>query len=301
MDAEATAKAVELVRAWPASRRRAGNLGLLRAAPLFDIELASACNVVCTFCPRDDMERPKTVMDAATFDSVEAFLPPGAIAMLSGLGDSLLHPQLDALVARLHGRGVSTCIITNGVRLVPARQDTLIAAGIAEIQVSVHGLDDATVRSVVPVGANPARVRANLEHLAGRPGPRVRINFVETPENAHAREDVRRWAEGLGFRFFYRRLHTRGGSLGEPRDDAGCSGCGIFGSVTFITVEGDVMPCVNDVRGEGRLGNVRAVTWTDVLAWKKAVIKEDRWFAPCAGCDDDYRWVLLAQGGLDGP
>ncbi len=103
---------------------------------------------------------------------------------------------------------------------------------------------------------NPKAVRANLEQLATVQGPRVRINFVETPENAHTRDQLRAWAENFGFRFFYRRQHTRGGAIGVARADAGCAGCGIFASMTFLTVAGDVMPCVNDVRGEGKLGNV---------------------------------------------
>jgi MoaA/NifB/PqqE/SkfB family radical SAM enzyme len=300
MDADATQRAVARVRSWPAERRRGSNLDLLEPAPLFDIEVASACNIVCAFCPRDEMVRPKTLMDDVTFGAVVNFLPANAVAMISGLGDALLHPWLEAMVGRLVGRGVSTCLITNGIRLTPSRQAALIAAGIAEIQVSVHGFDDDTVRQVVPVGANPKAVRANLEQLATVQGPRVRINFVETPENAHARDEVRGWAENLGFRFFYRRQHTRGGTIGAARADAGCAGCGVFSSVTFLSVDGDIMPCVNDVRGEGKLGNVRDFTWPDVLAWKRRVINEDRWFSSCTDCDDDFRWVLLDQGGLDG-
>lgn len=288
------------VRGWPADRIGEANLSLLSAPPLFDIEVASACNVVCAFCPREDMVRSKKLMDEPTFAAVLGFLPDNAIAMLSGLGDALLHPRLDRMVARLVARAVSPCIITNGVRLTPARQDALMEAGIAEIQVSVHGVSEAVVRRIVPVGADPAAVRANVERLArlaaDRGGPRVRINFVETPENAEERADVQAWAEALGARFFNRRQHTRGGTIGESREGAACDGCGIFAGVTFISADGDVMPCVNDVRGEGRFGNVRDATWADVLVWKRAVIEHGRWFSACAGCDDDYRWVLLEAG-----
>jgi MoaA/NifB/PqqE/SkfB family radical SAM enzyme len=283
---------VAQVRALPRERIRAANLALLDTPPLFDIEVASACNVVCTFCPRDEMVRPKKLMDEPTFAALLKFLPEDAIAMVSGLGDALLHPRLPELVARLVGRGVSTCMITNGVRLTPARQEALIAAGIAEIQVSVHGVSDAVVRRIVPVGADPHAVRTNVERLAHRGGPRVRINFVETPENAEERAAVQAWAEALGARFFHRRLHTRGGTVGDGRDTG--EGCGIYAGVTFISVEGDVMPCVNDVRGEGRFGNVRDASWAEVVAWKRGVITDGRWFGACTGCDDDYRWVLLA-------
>ncbi len=278
---------------------RKRNLALLVQPPLFDIEVASACNVVCSFCPRDEMVRASQLMDEATFAAVLALLPENAIAMISGLGDALIHPRLPEMVGRLVAKGVSTCMITNGVRLSDERQLALIEAGISEVQVSVHGWSDEVVRRVIPVGSQPGTARANVERLAARAGPKVRVNFVETEHNGHEREAVRAWAESLGARFFYRRQHTRGGTIGHDRGE-GCSGCGIFGSVTFISADGDILPCVNDVRGEGRLGNVRQVDWEDVLAWKRGVIDEQRWFSACGACDDDYRWVLLAKGGLEG-
>jgi len=167
--------------------------------------------------------------------------------------------------------------------------------------VSVHGLDAATVETVVPQGANPDRVRTNLDYLAQtRPaGLRVRLNFVETNENGHACAEVARFAHERGFDFFYRREHTRGGSTGAGRPASANEGCGIFAAVTFISADGDVLPCVNDVRGAHRLGNVRLLSWSDVVTWKRGVIANAAWFGPCAGCDDDYRWVLIGQRGLD--
>lgn len=287
-----------ILRRMGESEIRSINRGLLGQTPLFDIEVAAACNVVCTFCPRDAMARKHQLMDDETFQATLEFLPRHAVAMLSGLGDAALHPKLPELVRRLVARGTSTCVITNGVRLTPALQDALLGAGIAEIQVSVHGMVDATVHGIMPRGADPGVVRGHVERLARVGGPRLRINFVETCHNGGERAAVETWARSLGARFFYRRQHTRGGLVGDARPDPPCDACGIFASVTFVTADGDVLPCVNDVRGEGRLGNVRDLTWVDVLAWKREVIGGGRWFAPCAECDDDYRWILLANGGL---
>jgi MoaA/NifB/PqqE/SkfB family radical SAM enzyme len=302
MDADQTENLVATVRAWPEARRRAANLALLANAPLFDIEVASACNIVCSFCPREDMARPKGLMSEATFREVLAFLPDDAVVMFSGLGDALLHSGLESFVEALSGRGISSCAITNGIRLTPERQARLVAAGLAQFQVSVHGLDSRELASIVTRGARPELVRTNLEHLsAHRPSHlRVRLNFVETPDNAHCREAVRDWARALGFDFFYRRLHTRGGTVNASRSAGECSGCGIFGAVTFVTVEGDVLPCVNDVRGADRLGHVRDLTWSGLLERKRTVIETGAWFEACRGCNDDYRWVILTNGQVDG-
>lgn len=274
---------------------------MLDQAPLFDLEAASACNMVCSFCPRDEIARPERVMSPETFARVLAFLPDGAVVMFSGLGDSLLNPHLEGFVAALTARQISTCVITNGLRLTPHRAQALVDVGLREFQVSVHGLDARSLEPIVTRGADPERVARHLDALAAiRPTDvRVRVNFVETPENAASRELVRMWAEARGFRFFYRRLHTRGGSLTLRRPTEAVEGCGIFAAVTFVTVEGDILPCVNDVRSESPLGNVASLTFEQLRARKREVIEEGRWFTPCGGCNDDYRWVILANGAVD--
>jgi len=300
MQLEDTLALVRWVRGLPPAERRARNLALLGNAPLIDLEVASACNAVCTFCPRQEMAREAGRMSEETFAAVEALLPEDAIVMVSGLGEGILHPSLPAWIARLRARGVSSSVITNGIALTPARQAALVNSGIDQIQVSVHGVEEQTVRGVMPRGAPVDVVRAHLEHLA-RTMPRrlrVRLNFVETSTNGHASAEVEALARELGFDFFYRREHARGGALDGGRAAGTDEGCGIFASVTFISADGDVLPCVNDVRGEGRLGNVRALDWATVLDWKRQVITSGQWFAPCGGCDDDYRWVLTGQGGL---
>lgn len=243
------------------------------------------------------MDRNHPLMDERTFGAVEAFLPSDAVVMFSGLGDALLQPRLAEWTARLTRRGLSCCVITNGVRLTPDRQRELVEAGMAQLQISVHGLDDETVRAVVPRGSKPAVVRANLEHLASwrSPQTRVRLNFVETPVNRHARAEVEALAEGWGFEFFHRRQHTRGGSLGCGRPGERGEGCGVFASVTFIDADGRVLPCVNDVEGTGSAGSVFDLDWPAVEAWKRSTFEQGRWFPACAGCDDDYRWRILGR------
>lgn len=301
MDDDQTRAVVASVQAWPSERRRTVSLRVLDQAPLFDIEAASACNMVCSFCPRDEMSRPERLMSPETFERVLAFLPDGAVVMFAGLGDALLNPRLEGFVAALSARAISSCVITNGLRLTPHRAQGLIDAGLREFQVSVHGLDAGSLAPIVTRGADPGRVARHLDALASMRPPevRVRVNFVETPENAESRELVRAWAEARGFRFFYRRLHTRGGTLPLRRAAEAVEGCGIFAAVTFITVEGDILPCVNDVRSEGLLGNVADTTFEGLRSRKREVIEGGRWFAPCGGCNDDYRWVILANGAVD--
>ena len=302
MNAAHTDALIRRVAGWSAGRRLTAHRVLMQRAPLFDMELSATCNLSCAFCPRTAIARRARRMSDKTFDALLDFLPEDAVAMLSGLGEATLDPALPDRVRRLTERGVSTCIITNGVLLTPALQRALFRAGIAQLQVSVHGLTEDDLSRVILRGAQPSRVRANLEHLARHRPPevRVRINVVETEHNAAAIHEVFAFAHRLGFQHFWRRQHNRGGSAGAT-DRVPHGGCGIFASVTFISVDGQVLPCVNDVAGRYGPGNIRALTCREVMDWKGEVIARDRWFPPCATCNDDYRWVLLGQGRLDEP
>lgn len=286
------------VAAWPRDQVRSTALTIIdERAPLFDIEASAACNLSCRFCPRGDLTRPQRILSPDTFAAIERFLPEDAVVMFAGLGEPLANPHLPDYVARLHRRGVSSCVITNGLLLTPPRLSALIAAEIAQIQISVHAVTDAAFRALVP-DIDVPRLLANLRHLAAeRPSRlRVRLNFVDCGANHAELAAVADLAAGLGFDLFIRAEHNRGGHL--RRAGALPGGCGIFAAVTLITAQGDVLSCVNDVAGRSRLGNVRDLTWPAVLAWKRRTVRDDAWFPACDSCDDGYRWVLLVERGL---
>lgn len=287
-----------LVAEWTGEQTRTTALAIVdERAPLFDIEASAACNLSCHFCPRGDLTRPQRILTPDTFAALERFLPANAIVMFAGLGEPLTNPHLPDYVARLHQRGVSACVITNGLLLTPPRLSALLAAGIAQIQVSVHAITDAAFQALVPDIDLP-RLLIHLRHLAAvrPPGLRVRLNFVDCGVNHGELAAVADLAAELGFDLFVRAEHNRGGHLRSAQ--ALPRGCGIFSAVTLITAQGDVLSCVNDVAGRSCLGNVRVLTWPAVVAWKHRTIRSDLWFPACDTCDDGYRWFLLAERGL---
>jgi hypothetical protein len=288
----------ERVGRWTPERVRRVSLTLIdRPAPLFDIEAAASCNLSCRFCPRGALTRPQRIMTPETFAAVERFLPADAVVMFAGLGEPLSNPHLPEYLARLKRRGVSSCVITNGVLMTPPRLMALIDAGIDQVQVSIHAIDPAVFRRLVP-DIEIDRLMANLRALAELrpPGLRVRLNFVAGPENGGELAGVAALARDLGVELFVRREHNRGGHL--RGGDGLVDGCGIFASVTFVTAQGDVLSCVNDVAGRSCVGNVRGVRWGDVIAWKRRTVSSGDGFPVCAECDDGYRWVLLDEGDL---
>ena len=291
------------VTTWSPGQLASIQEGLLGNAPLFDIEAASACNLACTFCPRSQLGRPREPMDPGAFEAVLRFLPDDAVVMFSGLGEPLLNPHLEEFVRALKARGISSCVITNGLLLTPERQQALLEAGLDQFQVSVHAVSPEAWRTLAGREHGQDRLLANLEYLAAhRPvGLRVQLNLVVTGEFPEETARVGELAEGLGFALFARRLHSRGGKIRSGRGGEPVRGCGIFATVTFISAQGDVLGCANDVQGKSWLGSTGTLTWRRVLEWKRDRILKGAEFATCAGCDDDYRWAILAQGGVDAP
>ena len=290
-----------LVACWSLSESVEAHERLLQGAPLFDIEAASACNARCLFCPRDAADARPRIMAPDTFARIVSFLPDDAVVMFSGFGEPLLNPNLEDFARSLKVRGISPCVITNGLLLTPERQASLVGAGMDQFQVSIHATTSEAWRRIVGVERGFESVFANLEHLAHhRPeGFRVNLNFVESPANEAEGPGIEELARRLGFNLYTRRVHGRGGEAGPPR--AGVpAGCGIFASVTFIDATGDVRACVNDVRGTTRLGAVGDVSWAEVLAWKRERLRRLELFPVCMRCDDDYRFVILGQDGVDG-
>ena len=288
----------ERVSRWAPERVRAVSLAIVdRPAPLFDIEVSAACNLSCRFCPRGALARPQRIMTPETFSAVERFLPRGAVVMFAGLGEPLANHHLPDYAARLKRRGVSPCVITNGMLMNRSRIAALIDAGIDQFQVSVHAVDRAAFRRIAPE-IDADRIVANLRTLAELrpPGLRVRLNFVAGAQNGDELPAVMALARELGFDLFVRAEHNRGGHVGNAEISA--HGCGIFAAVTLITAQGDVLSCVNDVAGRSRLGNVSTLLWEDVRVWKRRTISSGGWFPACSSCDDGYRWVLLDSGGL---
>lgn len=290
-----------------AKEREQAMLRLLDGPPLFDVEFSAACNIDCGFCPRTRMARPGQAMPEAVFAQLLQFLPANAVVMGAGLGDALTDPRLPQRIAALHQRGISSCIITNGLLLTAERQKRLIDAGISQVQVSVAGLDEHSYTGIVQRGGDLLRLVAHLEQLAKDRPPtlRVRLNFVETSHNRGQLPAVAALAQRLGFDLDVRRLHSRGGQVDTLRAAAvetpDLSGCGTFAAVTFITAQGDILSCVNDVQGRARLGHIATSRWPEILERKAAVIRGNGWFDACAHCDDDSRWTTLSQGSVDKP
>lgn len=145
------------------------------------VRILEACNANCFMC---GFARSK---DPYRFDveDLEALLPEAAalgvrIVRFTG-GEPLLHTGIRDLVATVDRAGMSCSIITNGY-LLPRLGPDLVAAGLAQIIVSIDGATGATHDTYRDTPRLFERGIAGL-HLLRDAGVRTRVNTVVGPHN----------------------------------------------------------------------------------------------------------------------
>ena len=107
------------------------------------------CNLACTYCNEyDDVSDP--VPTEEMFRRIDRLGEMGTgIITISG-GEPLLHPDLDAIIARIRKHGMIAGLITNGYLLVADRIARLNRAGLEYLQISIDNVkpDDVSKKSL---------------------------------------------------------------------------------------------------------------------------------------------------------
>jgi len=167
------------------------------------------CNLACTYCNEfDDFSKP--VPTEEMFQRIDRLGAMGtAVVTISG-GEPLLHPELDAIIARIRERGMLAGLITNGYLLVADRIERLNRAGLEYLQISIDNVqpDDVSKKSLKVLDKK-------LELLAEHAEFHININSVlgsgvRNPEDALT---VARRAQQLGFTSTVGILHDGNGQM----------------------------------------------------------------------------------------
>jgi MoaA/NifB/PqqE/SkfB family radical SAM enzyme len=167
------------------------------------------CNLACTYCNEfDDFSKPVPLEEMfARIDRLGSF--GTSIVTISG-GEPLMHPELDAIIARIRKNGIIAGLITNGYLLVKERIERLNRAGLEYLQISIDNVmpDDVSKKSLKVLDQK-------LELLAEHAEFHVNINSVlgsgvKDPEDALR---VAHRAVALGFTSTVGLIHDGNGQL----------------------------------------------------------------------------------------
>ncbi len=171
------------------------------------------CNLACSYC--NEFDHVSTPVPLAT---VERWIDRLAelrteIVTISG-GEPMLHPDVDAIIARVRVRSMVAGLISNGYFLQVDRIQALNRAGLQFLQISID--------NVSPDGVSQKSLKVldrKLQNLAEHARFHVNVNSVlgsgcANPEDALA---IAQRAAELGFSTSVGIIHDRGGRL-RPLD-----------------------------------------------------------------------------------
>ena len=226
-----------------------------------EIELSSACNLRCTYCPRRFLNDISAFMDVGLFCRIidEVTPQPETILVLHRRGESLLHPRLGECLDYLKGKFQTIQLATNATLLDDAINERLIGT-LSFISFSLDAPDafDRT-RKPARYGDVAARVERFLEQNAGR--VRTQVSMVKTRNTPES--DVVQFKaiwEGRVDRVRIYAEHSAGGRFGAlAQGRAGRVACAMPFYEMLVFSDGRVGRCNHDWNG-APLGDLNGTT-----------------------------------------
>ncbi|MFA5907064.1 MAG: alpha/beta fold hydrolase, partial [Desulfobacula sp.] len=112
------------------------------AEPVFaNIEITTHCQLMCRFCARTRLGIKKKHMHLSVFSRILDLLPHAYRITLVGLGEPLLHPDIDEIVKTAVLKKRRVALVTNAINLDRSMSEKLIHAGLESIVFSLDGHD----------------------------------------------------------------------------------------------------------------------------------------------------------------
>ncbi|HTV16689.1 MAG TPA: radical SAM protein [Acidobacteriaceae bacterium] len=216
-----SARNIPISRRLKAVSRKVREIGLVahalvstRHAVMAQIVPMRRCNLSCAYCNEyDDVSKPVPLDEMIRRIDHLARLGTSIIT-ISG-GEPLLHPDLDAIIARIRHHGRMAGMITNGYLLVPERIQRLNKAGLDHLQISIDNVqpDEISKKSLKVLDKK-------LEFLSEYADFHVNINSVVGGGIKHPQDalTIGRRALGLGFTSTIGIIHDGDGQL-KPLGD----------------------------------------------------------------------------------
>jgi MoaA/NifB/PqqE/SkfB family radical SAM enzyme len=256
------------------------------------IEITNRCNLACDFCHQT--ARPGSCMSPADFTGiVRQIRPLTDHVCLHVLGEPLLHPELDRLLAICREAGLRVNLTTNGTLLPQLTPLLLASQALRQINISLHSLaarpeaDLAMARYLTGIFAFIRQATAatrlliclrlwNLPEEAGEAPSRGNARILEQLASFFALPG--RIAAGLtpghGITLAPRVFLSQGRRFTWPHaattDAGGRGSCRGLRDHVAILVDGTVVPCCLDAEADINLGNIHAQPLGEILAGPRA-------------------------------
>jgi radical SAM protein with 4Fe4S-binding SPASM domain len=255
------------------------------------IEITNRCNLACRFC--QPSERPRAFMPPATFAEILRRISGHTdYISLHVLGEPLLHPELELLLAMGHAANLRVNLATNGVLLARHQAMLLRQPALRQINISLHSFEQSGPAAVLDSylagifafiaaagPASPLFINLRLWNLeaAARPEERAMSNLLLKRLADHFGRPAPfpgDYAPNRGLTLAPRVFLSRARQFAwphPPAPDLGEHGhCRGLHDHIAILVDGTVVPCCLDAEGDIPLGNILRAPLPEILAGSRA-------------------------------
>lgn len=150
------------------------------------LEPSAQCNLKCRMCTLDKNIHGDKLLTRSNFDRLLENIGTLKTINFTGMGESLLNPNLEYFITRSKNKGISTNFVTNGQLLTAARVSSLIRAGLDKLSISIESVDPKIYQRIR--GVPLSRLEENIKLLIQLVRPdraklKVGFNIVLLPEN----------------------------------------------------------------------------------------------------------------------
>ncbi len=254
------------------------------------IEITNRCDVDCIYCPRRTMVRKKGNMELDFFkDIIDQCRGYINIVRFLGLGEPILHPELNKMIQYCRDNGVATRVFTNANTLNQTKGEMLIDTGLDEIQIGFDGTTKKTYEALKRHG-NYEQVKQNIEQFLalkrkkGAEKPFTVVKMIYTPQTENEIEDYLTQWSPIADSVEIHPFSGLGGLVNSVdevadktyRDELSVRElpCTSLWSQQVVWWNGDVVPCVVDYDGECILGNLKKDTLKEI--WNNGPMRKIR-------------------------
>ncbi len=173
------------------------------------IETTNQCNLKCRGCIlyRGNPE-PEGTLSLQQLIMITDQVPTLERAVLHGVGEPLLNPELAGMIRHLKNRNVFVLFNSNGILLNAGWREALIDAGLDELRISLDAASAETYQKIRGSGWF-SRVVDNLNafvhdlRIRQAAGPRLSLWFLGTRDNIAELADLIRLAARVGIAEVY--------------------------------------------------------------------------------------------------
>ena len=251
---------------------------------LFNVELTNRCPFKCIMCARtNNMTREEGLMDLEVFKRVvDEYASSntdagGEVVWLHHFGESLVHPDFAKFVRYAADKGLRPAMSINPLMLTPAVSKELLGSGIAFLNMSLDGHDDASFFAIRGVKNAYEKSKANLHEflkMKVETGNKVHvalsmIDFSMNKESIASLESYWKAQPGID-EFTAKEFRVWNGDAADVNKFAEhqvdnterrktCKvACNVPWEKMSVAWDGDVVPCCYDYDKKYVLGSVKS-------------------------------------------